>query len=210
MLVITQEQYKEWNDAVLCASNGNIYSLNKFKSSYPDLYRHMTSMLNKRTKICKTLQAFMSVCPFVYWGALTFNEEEDIKDLHTKRKQVQRYLDKFFKLYLYVEELGEDNERWHIHFLGILRDRNTKYEDLYNSWHSRAEIECLYKYYDIKKKIKYITKYCVKQIPRIHMNRRAIQLCKDYRMYKHWSNIGFKCFTYEYWDKVGDLLDLPF
>ena len=151
----------------------------------------------------------MSVCPFVYWGALTFNEEEDKKDLKTKRKQVQRFLDKFFKLYLYVEENGEENERWHIHFLGILKDDIT-YEMLYDSWHSRAECECLYKYYDIKKKIKYVTKYVVKQVPRLHMNKRAITLTRQYKKYKSWKNHGFKSFDMDYIQEIDDLLLLPF
>ena len=209
MLEITQEQYKLWNDAITCAQFGNNYSLKQFKEAYPDLYRHMTSMLNKRTKISKTLQAFMSVCPYVYWGDLTFNEEEDIKDIKTKRKQVQRYLDKYFKLYLYVEELGEDNERWHVHYLGILRNDIT-YEELYSNWHSISHCECLYGYSSIKKKIKYITKYCVKQVPRIHMSKRAIVLLKQYKVKKHWENIGFDCFKMDYVEQIWDLLDMPF
>ena len=151
----------------------------------------------------------MSVCPFIYWGALTFNEEEDCKDLKTKRKQVQRYLDKYFKLYVYVEELGDDNERWHIHFLGVLKNGIT-YQELYDNWHSRAECECLYKYYEIKKKIKYITKYVVKQVPRIHMNKRAIVLCRDYKVHKHYKRLGFNCFDTEYNYQILDLLELPF
>lgn len=210
MLEITSEQYKEWNDAVLCASCSNSYGLKLFKERYPDLYRHMTSMLNKRTKISNTLKAFMSISPFVYWGALTFNEEEDKKDLGAKRKQVRRFLDKFFKVYLYVEELGSENERFHIHFLGLLKDSDIKYVDMYSCWHSRVEMECLYKYYEVKKKIKYVTKYCVKQVPRIHMNARAIKLCKDYKLKRHWERLGFKCFSSRYLDSVSDLLELPF
>ena len=210
MVAITEEQYKLWRDATMCASVGNNYSLKKFKEAYPELYRHMMSMLNKRTKICKTLQAYMSISPFVYWGSLTFNEEEDVKDIKTKRKQVQRYLEKYFKLYLYVEELGEEEERWHIHYLGILRDYNTKFEELYNAWHSRSTCECLYTYKDVKKKVKYITKYVVKDVPRIHMNNRSILLIKQYKKYKHYKNIGFDCFAYKYIDQVSDLLDLPF
>ena len=209
MIEITEEQYKLWNDAITCAQFGNSYSIKQFKDSYPDLYRHMTSMLNKRTKICKTLQAYMSVCPFVYWGDLTFNEEEDRKDIKTKRKQVQRYLDKFFKLYLYVEEEGSENERWHIHYLGILRNDIT-FQMLYDSWHSISHCECIYKYYEVKKKIKYITKYCVKQVPRIHMNTRSILLVKQYKRKKHWENIGFNCFKMDYVEEISDLLELPF
>lgn len=209
MLEITQEQYKEWNNAVLCATSSNSYGLKLFKEKYPDLYRHMTSMLNKRTKISNTLKAFMSVSPFVYWGALTFNEEQDVKDLGTKRKQVRRFLDKFFKVYLYVEELGSENERFHVHFLGLLKDGIT-FDLMRDNWHSFIQIECLYKYYDVKKKIKYVTKYAVKQVPRIHMNTRALQLCKDYRKHRRWQNLGFDCFKKDYFVAISDLLDLPF
>lgn len=210
MITISEEQYIQWNNAVDCAAFGDSRPLNNFKQRYPDLFRHMASMLNKRTKLSKTLQAFMSVSRYVYWGALTFNEEEDRKDLSTKRKQVQRYLDKYFKLYVYVEELGEDKERWHIHYLGILKDSTTTFEELYSGWHSRSECECLYKYYDIKKKIKYITKYCVKSVPRIHMSKRSIKLLKDYKKYKLLENYGFKCFKSDYFVAISDLLDLPF
>lgn len=209
VLTISEEQYKQWNDAISCASFGDCRPLKHYKELYPDLYRHMTSMLNKRTKISKTLQAYMSVCPFVYWGDLTFNEEEDVKDLGTKRKQVQRYLDKFFKLYLYVEEEGSENERWHIHYLGILRD-GISFNDLYNGWHSISHCECIYKYYEVKKKIKYITKYCVKQVPRVHMSKRSIQLLKDYKKSKMWHNLGFEGLSKEYWMQITDLMDLPF
>ena len=209
MIEITSEQYREWNDAILCASCSNSYGLKLFKEKYPDLYRHMTSMLNKRTKISNTLKAFMSICPFVYWGALTFNEEQDIKDLGTKRKQVRRFLDKFFKVYLYVEELGSENERFHVHFLGLIKDGVT-FDLMRDNWHSFMQIECLYKYYDVKKKIKYVTKYAVKQVPRIHMNTRALKLCKDYKRNKRLTNLGFEYSKREYNAKNYDLLDLPF
>lgn len=209
MLEITEEQYQEWKNAVLCAQSSNSYGLKIFKDKYPDLYRHMMSMLNKRTKISNTLKAFMSVCPFVYWGDLTFNEEEDIKELGAKRKQVRRFLDKFFKVYLYVEELGEEGERWHVHYLGLLKE-GVKYDEMRSHWHSFIQIECLYKYYEVKKKIKYVTKYAVKQVPRIHMNTRAIQLCKDYKRHKRWLNLGFNCFKTQYFNAISDLLDLPF
>ena len=152
----------------------------------------------------------MSVSPFIYWGDLTFNDEEDKKDIKTKRKQVQRYLDKFFKLYLYVEELGEEGGRFHIHYLGILRDYNIKFDDLYSAWHSYSSCECLYKYYDVKKRIKYLTKYVVKQVPRIHMSSRSILLTKQYKRYKHLKNVGFPSLAIDYIDQVRDLVDLPF
>lgn len=207
-MIITKEQFKEWNDAITCAQFRNPYSLRLFKEKYPDLFRHMTSMLRKRTKLRTTIEAFRSVSPFVYWGALTWSEEENDLNELSKRKQATRFLDKFFACYVYVEEYGEEEGRYHIHFFGLMSKFYT-FDEMYNEWHSRLEIECL-KDYQCSKKIKYVTKYAVKDVPRLHMNARAKQLVLDYRQKKKFDSIGFECLTRDYWTKIVDLYDLPF
>lgn len=210
MITITDEQFKEWNDAITCAEFGSSGSIKLFANKYPDLYKHMSSMLRKRTKLRSTIQAYRDISCYIYWGALTWNEEQDSLCERTKRAQALRFFDKFFKLYTFVEEYGEEEGRYHIHFFGILKDSSITYDLMRDNWHSYLQVECLYKYYDIKKKITYVTKYCVKQVPRIRMDKRSIKLLKDYKLNKHWINIGFDCFKSDYFNKISDLLDLPF
>ena len=207
MLTITEEQYQEWRNAIYNAQDGKYKSIKEFQENYPELFRHISAMLRKRTKLKSTLEAYKSISDYVYWGALTWDEEHNDLSEKVKRNQALRFFDKFFKLYTFVEEYGEENGRYHIHFLGVLRDKNITYETMYSCWHSRCEIECL-RPYECNKKIKYLTKYVVKQVPRIRMNKRSIKLVKDYKRYKHMKNIGFECFKADYDKKISDLVEL--
>ena len=213
MITISEEQYSEWRNAILNASAGNSRSMNEFAKKYPELYKHISSMLRKRTKLKSTLEAYKSVSEFIYWGSLTWNEEHDNVNEKVKRNQALRFFDKFFKLYTFVEEYGEEKGRYHIHFLGILKDKEIKYESMRECWHSFIQIECL-KSYEINKKVKYLTKYCVKQVPRVRMNKRSVALLRDFKRYKHMKNIGFDFYEETYDNQVMDIrepiIELPF
>lgn len=213
MITITEEQYSQWRNAVLNASAGCNIGINKFSKDYPELYKHISSMLRKRTKLKSTIEAYKSISEFIYWGSLTWNEEHDGANEETKRKQALRFFEKFFKLYTFVEEYGEENGRYHIHFLGVLKDKGITYDVMRSEWHSFIQIECL-KPYQVNKKVKYLTKYCVKQVPRVRMNKRSVALLKDYKRYKHMKNIGFDCFEGDFIAKTIDiresLPELPF
>ena len=206
---ITETQFNEWRNAIANASFGNNLSLKKFKEDYPELYRHMSSMLNKRTKIKTTIKALETVSPNIYWGALTYNEEEDPKDEKTKRKQALRFFTKHFKLFMFVEEYGSDTERYHIHFFGILKERHEDYERIREDWHSFMQITLLHDY-EYVKKVKYLTKYAVKSVPRIRMCKRLGELVKDYKKRNSLFDYGFNYYETDYCNHMSDIIDLPF
>lgn len=213
MIELTDEQYEEWRNALLNAQAGSSFGVKEFASKYPELYKHISAMLRKRTKLRSTLEAYKSVSEFIYWGHLTWDDEHNEESEETKRQQALRFFAKYFKLYCFVEEYGEENERYHIHFFGVLKSKSITYEMMYQGWHSRIKMECLKTYSERIKKIRYLTKYCVKQVPRIRMDKRSIALLKDYKQYKHMVAIGFESFKEEYDAKVLDLhqdIDLPF
>ena len=213
MLTITKEQYDEWRNAIYNAQSGHTQSVNNFKSKYPELFKHISSMLRKRTKLKSIIEAYKTISEYIYWGSLTWDNEHNDLEEKTKRKQALRFFDKFFKLYTFVEEYGEENGRYHIHFLGVLRDKDITYESMYSCWHSRSEIECL-KPYQCSKKVKYLTKYCVKQVPRVRMDKRSVKLLKQHKRYKHMTGIGFSFFESEYNEQIRDVkefaCELPF
>lgn len=209
MLTITDEQFEEWKNAITCAEFGHSQSIKLFASKYPELYAHMSSMLRKRTKLRSTLEAYKTISPFIYWGALTWNEEHDNVNEKIKRNQALRFFDKFFKLYCFVEEYGEDNGRYHIHFFGVIKSEDITYDLMRDNWHSFLQIECL-KSYECNKKIKYVTKYAVKQVPRVRMNKRSVKLLKEFKTYKHMKNIGFDFYEKDFSWQIVDLMDLPF
>lgn len=213
IMQITEEQYSEWRNAICNASVGNSKSINEFANNYPELYKHISSMLRKRTKLKSTIGAYKSISDYIYWGALTWSEEHYELNEKTKRKQALRFFDKFFKLYTFVEEYGEEHGRYHIHFLGILKDKSITFDMMRASWHSYMQIECL-KPYEVTKKIKYITKYAVKQVPRVRMDKRSVALLKDFKKYKHMKNLGFEFFEGEYSKLISDIKEpvneLPF
>lgn len=213
MLEISKEQYDEWRNAIYNAQAGKSRSINEFAKKYPELFKHISSMLRKRTKLKSTLEAYKSISEFIYWGALTWDEEHNDVSEKIKRNQALRFFDKFFKLYTFVEEYGEDNGRYHIHFLGVLKDKSITYDGMRECWHSFIQIECL-KPYEINKKVKYLTKYCVKQVPRVRMNKRSVALLKDYKKYKHMKNIGFAFYEGVFDTQIMDIKEhyneLPF
>lgn len=207
-MLITNEQYALWNNAIINASLGSNQTLKEFAQLYPDLYRYLTAMLRKRTKIKMTLSAMSTITDKIYWGALTFNEEETDKLESTKRKQVLRFLDKYFKVFCFVEEYGEENDRYHIHFFGVMR-KPTDYECMRQDWHSFLFIELL-KPYEYKRKAKYLTKYAVKSVPRVRMSKRCIELVKDYRKLKSFRQSHFDFYDETYWRNAIDVVDTPF
>lgn len=213
MVAITKEQYEEWRNALLNAQAGNSKSIKEFGNKYPDLYKHISSMLRKRTKLKSTLEAYKSVSEYIYWGSLTWNNEHNDISEKVKRNQALRFFDKFFELYCFVEEYGEENGRYHIHFLGVLKAKDITYDLMRENWHSFIQIECL-RPYEVSKKVKYLTKYCVKQVPRIRMDKRSVKLLKDYKRYKRMKCLGFDFYGVVFNKEIEDikeaLMGLPF
>jgi hypothetical protein len=150
----------------------------------------MQSILNKRSSIRKDLEFMQSIgYGRVYFGALTFNNELDVKSEKNKRKMAQRYLDKFMPVYEIIEEYGEEKGRYHVHFLGVMKEDKT-YLEFHSGWNSYSYIEGLR---SVKKASKYLCDYVVKQVPRIRRNKRLIDLMKSDKKELEFAKILIDC-----------------
>lgn len=157
---------KEFNNAYLSSVNDSGYALGLFKEKYPKEYKTITAMYRKRSAIRDTLELMQYVSKDIYWFTLTFNNERDDSLVKTKCRQAQRFLNEICTCYVMVEELGSEKERYHIHgFLTFSEDYGF---DDFRKWHSRQNLKKL-DYYGGK--VKYLTKYTTKSVPRIRRSK---------------------------------------
>lgn len=178
--------FEEWESALLDFYKfGDNTALDKFKIKYPNDFIYLRKMNMKRIAIKDTIEPLFIMGENVYWFTLTFNNTKDINSVEWKRKEAQRFLSTIAPLYLMVEEYGEHyTKRYHIHgFCVPYYSFTSDYEFLcaFNKWHSRTK---LFRVKDTRyglKKIKYISKYIVKDIPKI---RRSKCMSKLYLFYK--------------------------
>lgn len=163
-------------------NTGNYYALDKFKEWFPSTFTRLQSTLNKRTIIkndIKTLQSFKR--GLVVFGALTFSDSNYKDNEKNMRIKAQRYLERYMPIYELIEEYGEDKGRYHIHFLGILKEGIT-YLEFHAGWEDYSYIERVKDHKkDLKKVSKYLCDYIVKQVPRIRRNKRFIKV-KDLQL----------------------------
>ena len=200
-LNIDEDILKEWTNAQISASCGRFYGLNMFRIKYPTEFKHLQSMSSKRKEIITAID-IMSCLGVVHWITLTFDHQHDQHKEICKRKEAWQLLNKYCGAVLMVEEYGEDNGRYHIHALGTWKDYDLKYTDFYNEWSSRATIEKL-EQWKYRKKAKYLTKYVVKDIPRIRRNKVLLQAQKHYKKYISMKNSGFNSLSV---DRYNDML----
>lgn len=186
----TETLAREYFSALYNLQDGNSGPMDRFKSEHFELYKVVNANYHKRKKLRENIKAMKSVSPngSLCFGALTFDAEHDGYDAKTKRQQVGRHLNKYLSAYLFVEEYGEDNGRYHIHFIGLLRNSVT-YLDFCNAWHSRAQIE---KVISIKRAVNYLTDYVVKQAPRIRRNKVLVDMFNHYQKSESWKRYGFE------------------
>ena len=177
MLKVDEEKIKEWRTAVLNANNGYRGLVNEFRLNHPSEYKLFTSMYRKRTELQKDLNVFLDLNLPIYWITLTFNEAKDKNKIESKRKEAERTLNDMCLFYVMVEEHGEENGRYHVHGF-ITFKLGYGFQD-FIEWHSRQKIELL-EPYKVKSKIRYLTNYMSKQVPRL---RRSKNLCKMRRYY---------------------------
>lgn len=194
MVEVNERIKSEFLNALCNSQMGNNEAMKRFALMYPDTYKVVVAMHHKRNDIRQNIKCMKEVsnCDIVF-GAYTFNEEEDKKDIATKRKQVVRNLTKHFDMFLFVEELGTEKERYHIHFLGVLKP-NITYNEVRESWHSRFQIE---KVISTRKTVNYLTNYLVKQVPRIRRNKKLIECFNHWKKSRSWTNYGFKGYATE-------------
>ena len=92
-----------------------------FKELHPLEYSSITKCWRKRAILYDCFKTLEATQHDVYWGALTFDNEHDKTSIENKRKQAIRHLNKCFVAWVMVEEFGEDNGRYHIHFIAIFK-----------------------------------------------------------------------------------------
>ena len=158
---------QEWRQAVINSQFGYYNSVEEFQK--------ITAMYRKRGVLKDCLNAMQDMNELVYWFTLTFNNKKDLNNVESKRKDAQRFLNKICICYVMVEEYGEDNGRYHIH--GFLCFKYGFGFVDFCEWHSRQKIE-LMDDSKLKKKVRYLTKYAVKQVPRIRKSKTMVQLTK--------------------------------
>ena len=166
---------QEWRQAVINSQFGFYNSVEEFQKRHPEEYKLITAMYRKRVVLKDCLNAMQDMNELVYWFTLTFNNKKDLNNVESKRKDAQRFLNKICICYVMVEEYGEDNGRYHIH--GFLCFKYGFGFVDFCEWHSRQKIE-LMDDSKLKKKVRYLTKYAVKQVPRIRKSKTMVQLTK--------------------------------
>ena len=183
---LNQDIVREWNRAILvdscCLSNKHV---NKFKEKYPDYFRYFHSFYRLRHEINADLRLLSFLGYSIQWFTLTFDNKRDKALVSSKRKSATRFLNDIFLFYEMVEEYGEDKGRYHIHGFGVYRI-NRSFND-FIKWPCRNKIECLTTD-KLKKKVKYLTKYAVKSLPRI---RRSKNLCAIRKNNKNSFRVAF-------------------
>ena len=167
----------EWREAVFNSQEGYYCLVEEFQKRHPQEYKIITAMYRKRVVLKDCLSAMQEMNEPIYWFTLTFNNKKDINDVKSKRKDAQKFLNKISICYVMVEEYGEDNGRYHIH--GFLCFKYGRGFVDFVEWHSRQKIE-LMEECKLKKKVRYLTKYAVKQVPRIRKSKTMVKLVKFY------------------------------
>lgn len=190
MQELNEDLKREYFSALYNLQDGHSEPMKRFKDEHPDVFSLINTNYHKRVVIRENLYA-MKECNSggdLVFGTLTFDEEHIEQSDETKRKQATRHLNKFMSAFLFVEEYGEDNNRYHLHFIGLL-NQGVEYSEFLLAWHSRAQIE---KVISVNKATNYLTDYVSKQAPRIRRNAALIAACRHYHKSKKWSRLGFK------------------
>lgn len=185
----TEELAREYFHALYNLQDGYDIPMKKFKAEHFELYQRVNQNYHKRKAIRENVYA-MKQCSDggLCFGTLTFSEEHNDQDVATKRKQASRHLNKYLSAYLFVEEYGEDNGRYHLHFIGLLKP-GVEYLQFCSSWHSRAQIE---KVVSVKRAVNYLTDYVSKQAPRIRRNSILVAMFRHYQKSEMWKRYGFE------------------
>lgn len=165
-------------------NEGNYYSLDWFRKYFPTFFHKMQAILNKRTLIRRDIEIMKAVSKRVVFGALTFSDKNLKENEKNMLKKAQRYLEKYLSAYEIIEEYGQEHDRYHIHYIGIMRD-NLTYIEFHNGWEDYSYIEAVKSSAKDKKKVsKYLCDYVIKQVPHIRRNKLLTDLIKKYHDYE--------------------------
>lgn len=189
METFSEELKREYFNAVYNQQSGSNEPMKIFKENHPELFAMVNAMYHRRKTIRENVYCMRKITNSdLVFGDLTYDNEHDKESAATKRKQATRYLNKCFDVYLFVEELGSEHERYHIHFIGVLKS-GIEYKTFLDGWHSICHIQ---KVISVKNSINYLTDYVVKQVPRIRRNKKLVDAFKHYQKSLMWSRYGFK------------------
>lgn len=190
-MFLSEEVLKKWFNAILVANTTwDNEEIKAFKDTYPCEYRLLNAFYHLRTNLNRDIKV-LSYIGDVYWFTLTFDNKRDKSKIISKRKSATRFLNERFLAYEMVEEFGEDKGRYHIHGFGVFRV-GKGYED-FREWPCRQRIECLSNE-KLRKKVKYLTKYAVKQLPRRRRSKSLVYLSNYYSKNSSFSRSFKKCF----------------
>lgn len=189
---VSEEVKKEWFEAL---SKDSLFLTNQytkaFREKHEDLYCLFHSFYRLRVELNKDIES-MSCVGDIQWFTLTFDNKHDKSMITSKRKSATRFLNDLFLCYVMVEEYGEDNNRYHIHGFGVYRD-NKSFVD-FRKWYSRQKIETM-NGDKARKKIKYLTNYMVKALPRLRRSKNMVFLRNRYIKAKHMKTNFKGCFN---------------
>lgn len=149
--------------------------MQRFKEEHKQEFLYINNCYAKRVKIAKCCEALKHYKQDIFFGALTFDEKHDKSTIRNKRVQAQKHLNNCFACWVMVEEYGEENGRYHIHFFGVYK-RGKTHNDFHSGWHSIANIKPL-KHKDIR----YVTDYTSKQCPRVRQSKSMLELVRNYK-----------------------------
>lgn len=162
-----------------------------FKELFPREYSRFSAVARKRLEIRKSIEAMQVLDRNVYFGTLTFNSTKNLNKEEIKRKEAFEKLNSVFEYVLLVEEYGEDNGRYHIHFLGVFKDK-MDFNSFVACWpHSRQNLRLLKEDESIDK---YLVKYLTKDLPRLRRNKRLSGLTKRYKEYDRLERKNLRCY----------------
>lgn len=205
--LISEETRKKYINALYNCQDGNYFAMKNFQSEYPNEYSFMNAQFRQRSKIIDCVDAIYHSGNVPYFGALTFDDKHDKSSEENKRKQAIRLLNLVFVAWVMVEEYGEENGRYHIHFIGCFRYNKTM-SDFHNEWHSHSQIE---RVKNARKTARYLTNYMEKQVPRIRKSKSMVEMVNISKRMKKNVNYGFKsCNKPLQIDIKSIALDLPF
>lgn len=200
--MLNEEVKNAYFNALYNQQNGSNASMMLFKNEFPKEFALINGAYHKRAKIRENIKAMQEVGT-VYFGTLTFDNEKDKNKEVTKRKECWSFLNSLFSCLLLVEEHGEKNGRYHVHFVGIFK--SDKHFKEFRQWHSRQNLEIVKK---VQKVVNYICDYVVKDLPRIRRNKPLIKLCNEYKTLKRSREIGFTFYEDVFKSKLFSIIDL--
>jgi len=148
-----------------------------FKQKYPEEYKRFSAVHRRRAVINESIKAMKIVSDKIYFGTLTYNNVKNLNKEACKRKEAFKRLNEQFEYVLLVEEYGEDNGRYHIHFLGLFK-KDHDFDSFVRSWsHSRQNLRLLNEHENVSQ---YLCKYLCKDLPRVRRNKALVSLARAY------------------------------